>query len=208
MLYTSPNSVMSHLVNTEQSQEFLCRALAVLLVSIQNSSWNDEFMFICLLKKGKISIGELWLSIYLCKCFTYSILPIQVLLQPCEVGWAFSPNCSWEHKAGQRSQGWTLPAVEMWNPDPVSLWRIVLPSPPWQVALPPSSAARPLGFNSDSCHLLNLLIYLISLCLSFLICKMGGLSVVFVNQFGMSSTSCAFDFYYDFIIIATLSLIL
>lgn len=118
MLYTSPNSVMSHLVNTEQSQEFLCRALAVLLVSIQNSSWNDEFMFICLLKKGKISIGELRLSIYLCKCFTYSILPIQVLLQPCEVGWAFSPNCSWEHKAGQRSQGWTLPRswdVKSWS---------------------------------------------------------------------------------------------
>lgn len=126
MLYISSNSVMSHLVNTEQSQEFLCRVLAVLLVSIQNSCWNDEFMLVCLLKKGKFSIGVLWSKTYL-KINVLCTVFYLFRSNHNPVMWAFFPNCNWGNKAIQISPlSWDL------NPNPVSLWRFVLSSPSWQ----------------------------------------------------------------------------
>lgn len=99
---------MSHLVNTEQSQEFLCRALAVLLVSIQNSCWNDEFMLVCLLKKGKFSIGVLWLKTYLKINVLWTIFYL-FRSNHNPVKWAFFPNCSWGNKAIQ-----IFSPVEIW----------------------------------------------------------------------------------------------
>lgn len=163
MLYISPNSVMSHLVNTEQLQEFLCRALAFLLVSIQNSCWNDECMLVCLLKKGNFSIGVLWLKTYLKITVFWTVFYLsRSSHNPAK--WAFSLNCSWGNKA-----------IQIFFP--VEIWILILFHfeglcclPILAGVLPPGSVARSLGFNYDSCLFLDLLIYLISLCLSFLIC--------------------------------------
>lgn len=136
MLRISQNSVMSHLVNTEQSQGFLCGALAVLLVSIQNSSWK----LLCHLKEEKFSVGQEAITEWMHTCINVQYFSCSGLTT---TRWSSRfPQPAVEETGLGRGQGWAplpLPSGEVW------------------ILAPEGPAARVLGFSSDSGHLLSLL---------------------------------------------------
>lgn len=122
------------------------------------------------LKKRKFSVWELGSNTYPWKCFTYTILPIQVLPQSCEVG--ISPQIAVEEtRLGKgarvrlaslspqlRFESWCCFTLKDYAAFPI---------------LAGSTASIQVVQPDPWVLILILVIYLISCLLSFLICKMG-----------------------------------